>query len=91
MDKVHYIKLQEKYCNDIVKGAKTFELRYNDRNYHVGDFIIFKPVDSDGDYIVNPIMKKLYCITYMLRHDDFIGLQPGYVILGIEEDFIVRK
>ncbi len=91
MDKIHYIKLHEMYCDDVFKGIKTFELRYNDRDYHVNDFIIFKPVNSDGEYIIHPIMKKIYRIKYILHYAVFEGLEIGYVILGIEEDYIIRE
>ena len=36
---VHQLKCESKYFKDVVEGEKTFEIRNNDRNFHVGDFV----------------------------------------------------
>ncbi len=33
----HELKIQPKYFNAVLMGTKNFEIRKNDRDYHVGD------------------------------------------------------
>lgn len=35
----HYLKIEPEYYIDIESGIKTFEIRYNDRNYKVYDIL----------------------------------------------------
>ena len=35
----HYIKILPEYYNAIDSGEKSFEVRYNDRNYQVHDIL----------------------------------------------------
>lgn len=37
--KVHELKLNTKYYDDVKKGLKTFEIRKNDRDFKVGDVL----------------------------------------------------
>lgn len=39
MPKHHYLKLFGRYYKAVVRGEKLSEVRYNDRNYNVGDTI----------------------------------------------------
>lgn len=78
----HHIKLNIKYCNDVYYNRKTFEVRYNDRNYKIGDKIIFIPVNDNGTVTSHQISEKTYEITYVLKEFD-IGLYEGYVVLSI--------
>lgn len=39
MPKHHNLKLFERYYKAVVRGEKLSEVRYNDRNYNVGDTI----------------------------------------------------
>lgn len=74
----HTLKILPKYFKEIVNENKTFEVRKNDRKYHVGDVLILKEFNKDlftGQYVVAKI-------TYIL--DDIEYLQPGYVILAIK-------
>ncbi|MBQ7047037.1 MAG: DUF3850 domain-containing protein [Oscillospiraceae bacterium] len=80
----HDLKLQYKYCDDVLIGVKNFEVRLNDRNYKVGDFIKFIPVDEKGNYKAHPIENYSFRIKYILTHKDFsIGIKKEYCILAI--------
>lgn len=50
--KLHNIKLEQQYVKPIIEKEKTFEIRYNDRDYKVGDIIRFKPTTDSyyGDF-----------------------------------------
>ena len=42
MSKTHELKIYPKYFEAILDGKKTFEIRKNDRYFHVGDRIVLK-------------------------------------------------
>ncbi|MDR0941173.1 MAG: DUF3850 domain-containing protein [Bacteroidales bacterium] len=71
--KDHTLKLDEKYYDLLVNGEKRFEVRYNDRDYAVGDFLFLEC--SNG--------RALCCVVrYILS--DFVGLKPGYVVMDVD-------
>lgn len=75
---VHELKLAPNYFEKVVSKEKSFEVRYNDRNFKVGD--ILKLMEYvDGSYTSQSIFVK---VTYILR--EFEGLQPNFVVLSIE-------
>ena len=79
----HRIKLKQQYCDPVFHGEKTFEVRNNDRGYQKGDYIVFIPVDENGQSLAfHPIEKEKYVITYV--HSGY-GLKEGYVVFGIED------
>lgn len=79
---LHKIKLREEFCNPVLNGEKTFEIRFNDRGYQKGDHIRFTSVDGEGIHFFHGIEDKEYEITYVLGG---WGLQENYVALAIKE------
>lgn len=78
---IHELKVYPKFFDEIVSGKKTFEIRKNDRDYAVRDFIIFKEWDG---YYTNKIFNVR--ITYLLKHEDFPeGIPKDYVVFAIKE------
>lgn len=76
MPKAHELKIMPKYYSSVADGTKRFELRYNDRNFNIGDTLILR--EWDGDYTG----RKLTCnVDYILNGHN--GLDEGYVIMGI--------
>lgn len=75
---LHNLKLQRKYADRIIDGQKTFEVRLNDRDYQVGDIIIFNTVENDRpeEPVTHKINDKEYEITYV--HTRY-GMDAGYV------------
>lgn len=78
---LHELKLNAKYCESVYWGYKTFEIRLNDRDFKLGDFVHFTAVDSDGLPVKHKIDSCYYQITYVLS--DFCGLAENYVAFGI--------
>lgn len=74
----HDLKIKSKYFKDILINKKTFEIRYNDRNYKENDFLVLNEIDNFGNYTGNIIICK---IIYILK--DFVGLAPGYLAFSI--------
>lgn len=83
--RTHKLKLDIAFCDAVLSGEKSFEIRKNDRGYQKGDHIKFVPVER-GEYIMYPcehdISKKEYEITYVLSN---LGIEEGYVVLAIKE------
>ena len=84
----HTLKICKKYADAVMSGAKTFEIRKNDRGYEVGDKIVFDVVTNEG-YAVgeaarHPLNVATYRIDYIL--DDFEGLAQKYVALAISKE-----
>ena len=76
--KTHLLKLADKYWKDVRCGLKTFEVRYNDRNFEVGDHVKFRRVNSEEE------MGLTFTITYVLTHDDFPqGIPEGWCVFAI--------
>lgn len=82
--KVHNIKLNIEFCDAVLNGEKTFEIRENDRGYQKGDHIRFKPVPLSPYQSLphHAIEKREYEITYVLNG---WGLKDGFVALAIKE------
>lgn len=77
--RIHRLKIQTKYLVAQIDGRKQFEIRFNDRNYQVGDILILNEWDN-GAYTGVFICVK---VTYVL--DNFIALKDGFVVLGTEQ------
>lgn len=82
----HELKIYPKYFQEIVDGNKNFEIRKNDRGFHVGDTVTLKEWDNI-QYSGREIHAK---IKYILD-DKFIGLADGYVAFAIEIISIISK
>ena len=68
----------------VKQGIKTLELRYNDRDYQVGDYLHLRefvpiyPGQRPGKYTGDSVLVQ---VTHVLR--GFTGLEPGYVAMSI--------
>lgn len=84
----HRLKVLIKYADAIMNGTKTFEVRKNDREYEVGDKIVFDVVTNEGYSIGetarHPLNGATYRIDYIL--DDFEGLAQKYVAMAISKE-----
>ena len=85
--KTHKLKLNIEFCDAVLAGEKTFEVRLNDRGYQTGDRIQFIPVD-DNKTIHHPIENTVYEITYILNG---WGIKNGYVVLAIKECLLTEE
>ncbi len=92
--KLHELKIKHEYLIDVSLGIKTFELRYNDRDYQVGDLIRFIDIkEDDTKNNVEPYIDEntLYRITYVLKDVEKYGLDKDYCILAIKKLEIKEK
>jgi len=78
---IHYLKLQTEYFDAVLNGLKTFEVRKNDRDYHLGDTLTL--ICYDGQECLQRHV-DVY-VTYILTHEQFPeGVPEGYVVMGIK-------
>ena len=81
--RIHKIRLNIEFCDAVISGEKSFEIRENDRGYQKGDHIKFLSVEANsGVRAYHEIVKREYEITYVLNG---WGLKNGYVAFGIKE------
>ena len=74
----HYLKIKPLYYRAIAKGLKNFEVRYNDRNFKVGDMLHLQEY-LDGEYTGREILAE---VTYIM--DDPTFCKEGYVVMAIK-------
>ena len=79
--KLHELKIKEEYYREVESGTKTFEIRKNDRDFQVGDYIHFTIVRGTQSIETYPLFK----ITYVLKDVPEYGLENGYAILSIKK------
>lgn len=74
MTKTHKLKILPQFFKEAKNGRKYFEIRKNDRDYQVGDFIVLK--EHDGlIYSGRQLTGRITFIT------DF-QQQEGYIVFG---------
>ena len=78
---VNHLKTRVVFFEAILTGAKTFEIRYNDRDFQVEDGLILQEWDDrnpmeEGHFTGREIQRTITYIT------DF-QQRPGYVVMGI--------
>lgn len=57
MVQIHDLKTLPEYYDAVDKGVKTYELRFDDRNYAVGDMLILREW-QDGKYTGRKLTAK---------------------------------
>ena len=63
------------------KGIKNFEIRYNDRDYKVGDILILKEWNR-GKYTGRECRRE---VIYVYHSDGTYGLSSDYVVMALKE------
>lgn len=77
---VHDLKIEKKYYDRILSGEKTFEIRYNDRDYQTGDQLKLNMIPKNGERCDNkPILKEIAYIHSGL------GMQDNYIVIGLKD------
>jgi len=78
--KIHKLKTVPPYFQDVASGIKTFEIRFDDRHYRVGDRLILLEYFPETNLYSG--LEYHADVVYILS--DFPAIQKGYVILGIK-------
>lgn len=78
----HELKTWPEYFNEVIMNRKPFEVRKNDRNFSVGDWLYLREFDPlYGEYTGNNAVRE---VTYVLNGGQF-GIESGYVVMGLKE------
>ena len=77
---IHELKVAAPWFEPLMRRDKRFEVRYNDRNYAVGDELHLREWVQGVGYTGRAVHRT---VNYILNdyHD---GLREGYVVLGLE-------
>lgn len=76
----HELKTLPQFFAAVESGAKTFEIRSDDRGYRVGDILFLREWDRESGYTGRTLRKQ---VSYLLREP---GLVPtGMVCMGLCE------
>lgn len=77
--KSHDLKTWPRFFSAIESGHKPFEIRKNDRNFEPGDTLVLREWDPETEHYTGKVLVRR--ISYMI--DEWIGLVPGYCVLGL--------
>lgn len=83
---IHELKINPEYFKSVISGAKPFEIRRNDRNFKVGDFVALNEFDDKSGYTGE---SALYEITYVMTSTEYV--KEGFAVLGIKRCYIERE
>ena len=70
----HNLKIDRQHFGPVKLGLKTAELRLNDRDYKVGDWLILN--EYDNGYTGQQVARKVVHVA------DVGFIAPGYVLLS---------
>lgn len=75
----HKLKIKTEYLANIMNKSKTSEVRYNDRDYQVGDTVQLFEFHNSGT--------SIFCsASYKISHiHSGLGLQDNWVILSFKK------
>lgn len=76
---VHVLKLWPQYAPAVAHGDKCFEVRKNDRDFKVGDLVIYRVFDPMTQQYA--ALRIHATITYVLPGGQH-GIAEGYVVYG---------
>lgn len=74
--KQHNLKIKAEYARAKLDGAKPFEIRRNDRDFQVGDEVVYNVIDDNE--LAKKFANKVYEITYITNYEQ----KDGYVVFG---------
>lgn len=78
----HKLKTWPVFFWDVASGAKTFEIRKNDRGFRTGDMLCLQEYDPDKqEYTGDELYAK---INYIVSLNGLPGIPEGYVGMSIE-------
>lgn len=72
----HDLKIEKQYLENLVSGKKRCEIRFNDRDYQVGDVLHFKEYFFDGN-----VIDRNFKVTHI--HSG-LGMADGFVVLSVK-------
>ena len=65
---IHHLKIKPEYFKAVIDGSKPFEIRYNDRNFQKGDWVILEEYEGKKKYGICPDIDT--CERYAYIYDE---------------------
>ena len=81
-NKTHNLKIYDTFFNKHAAGVKPWELRKNDRNFKVDDFIVFNVIHHNTKEPLG--ISYIRQVTYVFK-DAGYGIKEGYCLLTLKE------
>lgn len=75
---VHELKIDPIFYEAVRSGKKKFEVRYNDRDFEVGDYLALNELDDTREEYTGRSM--LVKVTYILNDEKYC--KKDYVVMG---------
>ncbi len=75
---LHDLKCVQPFFNEIEEGRKPFEIRFNDRNYRVGDTLRLHEFDREAQTFSGRTV--VLDVTYLTDYEQ----RPGYVVMAVK-------
>lgn len=88
MSQVHHLKTDHRMFRAVIEGKKTYEIRFDDRGFEVGDTLILKETlytgeeMKAGESLIYTGYEHMTKIKHIFRGPVY-GLMDGWVILSI--------
>lgn len=79
--KRHCLKCWMEFFDAIRQQKKTFDVRRNDRDFQVGDEVVFQRLDPSKELPDGSC--EIRRISYILHGNQF-GIEEGFCVLGLE-------
>lgn len=76
---IHALKTLPEYFEAVRKGDKTFEMRKDDRDFRVGDYLALN--EWDGEKYTG--RSQLVKVRYILDPNEVMTCEDGFAILGL--------
>lgn len=75
----HDLKIQKQYFKEVISGSKKFEIRKNDRNFKVDDYLLLREYDGQARTGRHVVAK----VTYIF-YGGLFGVDRDYCIMAID-------
>lgn len=79
----HELKVWPEYYSALIDGSKTFEHRFDDRGFKVGDVLDLRCYNPDSGHYSG--RRSRWRVTYILRGPAW-GVREGYVVMSVARD-----
>lgn len=82
---IHQLKIESKYFVQIMTGVKTFEVRFNDRDFHAGDYLGLNEITDHqcNDKGERKETGRFLLVRVLNVFDNPVFVKDGYVIMSI--------
>ncbi len=77
---IHSLKTHKQYFRAVISGRKTFEIRKNDRNFNIGDFLALNEYDAEEQCFTGN--SCLVYVDYILNDNEYC--KTDYVVMSIK-------